>query len=263
MTNQRIGSIKRIASRFLDLLYPPGLYCNVCGNLIDEKMPYHLCAHCLKHFRWDMRPPFEISGLRYMACVKYGIYERSLIFSLKYRGRKYIARDIADMMADKLQYTGETGDVIVPVPLFPKKEKERGFNQAALIGGYLSKRTGIPMLPDALRRVRETVPMRGLSPEERDANIKESFQLEERRLESLRNKRIILLDDFVTTGATGREAKRALGRAEPEDVLLFSFAARYGERVLESGDQILERGKHKILEREEGKRLERDGGRNR
>ena len=130
-----------------------------------------------------------------MRCVQYGIYERTLIFSLKYNGKKYIAREIAKMMRDRLREARIDFDVIVPVPMYAEKERARGFNHAALIGQYLGKEMGKPMVPDALRRTRQTRPMRGLSPEERKKNIAGSMAPGPDRAAALiRGKRVLLLE---------------------------------------------------------------------
>ncbi|MCI7413809.1 MAG: ComF family protein [Clostridiales bacterium] len=211
----------------LDLIYPPSLYCNCCGNLIDETRTYNLCDHCIRHIRWDQDPPRERDGMRTLRCAQYGIYERTLIFSLKYNGHKYIARDIAEMMRDRLEAAGIFFDVIVPVPMNPTKERARGFNQAALIAKHLGRLTGADSVPGALRRTRDTRPMRGLSPTEREENIRGSIEPDMETAERIRGRTVLLLDDFYTTGATALECRKALMHAEPADVIFIAFAAKY------------------------------------
>ncbi|WP_303857055.1 ComF family protein [Aminicella lysinilytica] len=162
-----------------------------------------------------------------LRCAEYGIYERTLIFSLKYNGKKYIARDIAAMMKDRLALAGVDYDVIVPVPMNRAKEQRRGFNQTSLIGKYLAKACGKDFLPSALRRTKNTAPMRGLSPTEREINVRGCFVADENSREKLRGRRVLLLDDFYTTGATALECYRALAPDEPADVIFIAFAAKY------------------------------------
>ncbi|TDP57914.1 ComF family protein [Aminicella lysinilytica] len=162
-----------------------------------------------------------------LRCAEYGIYERTLIFSLKYNGKKYIARDIAAMMKDRLALAGVDYDVIVPVPMNHDKEQTRGFNQTSLIGKYLAKATGKDFSPGALRRTKNTAPMRGLSPTEREINVRGCFVADEKCREKLRGRRVLLLDDFYTTGATALECYRAMTPDEPADVIFIAFAAKY------------------------------------
>lgn len=219
--------IRKLSESILDLLYPPSLYCICCGNVIDETRVYNLCDHCIRHIRWDHDLPEDRGGVAMMRCAQYGIYERTLIFSLKYNGKQYIAKDIAKMMRDRLLEARICFDVIVPVPMYRKKEKARGFNHAALIGRYLAEEMGTAIVSDALLRTRETRAMRGLSPEEREANIRGSMALGEGAGAKIHGRRVLLLDDFFTTGATAKECCRAIAPAEPASVLFYAFAARY------------------------------------
>lgn len=217
-----------IGEKLLDLVYPPSLYCICCGNYIDETRTYCLCDHCITHIRWDINPPTEIKGLPAIRCCTYDIYSRTLIFSLKYRGNRYIARVIAEIMADRLEQAKVEFDVIVPVPLSQNRKNARGFNQAERIAEHLSERCGKEVLTKVLDRVRETVPMRGLSPEERERNAERAFRLVPgRESKSLRGKRVLLLDDFFTTGATGRACAAALRKEDVSGMLLIAFAAKY------------------------------------
>ncbi len=225
-------NVRKLADAALDLLYPPSLYCICCGNIIDSSRTYNLCDHCIRHIRWDHSAPAIRKGLPMMRCAEYGIYERTLIFSLKYNNKKYIARDIAAMMADRLQEAaglyGTAFDVIVPVPMNLQKERERGFNQTVLIGRHLGKTMEKDFVPGALVRTRNTRPMRGLSPAERAANIRGSIALGQAAdCQRIQGRRVLLLDDFFTTGSTALECRRALEPAGPADVLFFAFAARY------------------------------------
>ena len=220
--------VRELFGRALDLLYPDPIYCICCGNLVDETRAYGLCDHCIRHMIWDTSEPEEKSGIESMRCCQYGIYERTLIFSLKYNGNRYIARHIAEIMRDKIKSVGRDGDydLIVPVPLHKRKIRKRGFNQAALIAKYLASYLGIECLPDALIRVRETSPMRGLSKEERAENIKGCFELNNDIKEKIEGKRVLLLDDIYTTGATASECRKTLEEGHPGSISFISFAAR-------------------------------------
>ena len=223
-----LQGIRDAADKMLDLIYPDPIYCICCGNIIDETRTYGLCDHCVRHMMWDKSGPRVIDGMDVMRCCQYGIYERTLIFSLKYDGKRYIARHIAEMMRDKLKYENRDRcyDVIVPVPLYKGKERKRGFNQTALIGKYLAAQLGIMCMPEALLRVRETRPMRGLSPQERADNIAGCFALNDMSEDMLAGERVLLLDDFYTTGATAMECRRELMRAAPAEISLLAFAAK-------------------------------------
>lgn len=219
--------LRKIGTNILDLIYPPSLYCNCCGNIIDESRTYNLCDHCIKHIKWDGDEIREVKGLKTIRCTEYGIYERTLIFQLKYNGKKYIARDLAEMAKDRLSLEDVDFDVIIPVPMFHRKEMERGFNQAALIGKHLAYLTGKQQIDHVLIRTLDTKPMRGLNPSEREINVKDTFSLDKNCVKMLEGKRVLLIDDFFTTGSTARECQRELLKAMPEDILFLAFAARF------------------------------------
>ena len=215
------NAIKTVA----ELVFPPSLYCACCGNIIDSTRTYSLCDHCMDHFRWDRSDGISSEDIKLIRCVSYGIYERSLIFDLKYRGKKHVARVIAEIMADKLRSLGIELDYLVPVPMFKEKEKNRGFNQTKLIADFLSKELACNV-SDCLVRTRATRPMRGLSEEQRAENIKGSIAVAS-DFDGFDKKAIVaVLDDFYTTGSTARECIRALKVTGTEDIIFIAFASR-------------------------------------
>ena len=225
----------KIIDRAAELVFPQHLYCGCCGNIIDETRQYGLCDHCLSHFGWNTDGLDVIDGMAAGACLDYGIYERTLIFGLKYKGRKYLARDIGAIMADKVRALGldKSCDAIVPVPLYRAKERKRGFNQAALIGKHLARLTGMECAADMLLRTRETAPMRSLGPAERRWNIEGSIAFNEKYAGQVSGRRVLLIDDFYTTGSTALECRRALVSGGVSDVTFLAFAAR---RSRDTGD---------------------------
>ena len=250
--------LRVLKEEIMDFIFPASLYCICCGNVIDKSRSYSLCDHCMMHVHWNLSPPDIGKGrvdadiVPMLKCADYGIYERSIIFALKYDNHKYIARTIAEIMKDRILKELENPDspfdslmkgerwIIVPVPLHKKRMSERGYNHAELISDFLSKELnaiGIKVSSvDLLERIRETRPMKNLGPEEREKNIRGSIRVRENaadlinRVEALnrvnplnedtnQNNRefiskvnVLLIDDFYTTGSTARECARALRR---------------------------------------------------
>lgn len=174
-----------------------------------------------------------------LSAMGYGLYERQLIFTLKYSGKTYVARHIAAILFDCLKKRlAESGDcpwlradVIVPVPLHAEKQRLRGFNQAERIAFHLSRQTGIPLADGVLLRVRNTRPQRALSAEERKNNMEGAFALSEKRAAAVKDKRVLLIDDIFTTGATAAACAEALrkGGAARVDFLALAAVARSGK----------------------------------
>ena len=97
------------------------------------------------------------------------------------------------------------------------------------MGKYLSGLSGSEMLEHALERVGNTVPMRGLSPTEREMNIRGKIKLNEREAKLIKNKKVLLLDDISTTGSTARECAKILRRAEPGKIIFLAFCRQMVE----------------------------------
>lgn len=204
----------RLKEKIAEAVFPPSLYCICCGKYIDTSRTYSLCDHCIRHMKFEMTDLtddangecFESAS----AAMGYGIYERQLVFGLKYDGHTYMARNIADILYDALiaQLAGSgscpqlSADVIVPVPVHPDRLRRRGFNQAAKIAVHLGERTGIPVCEDALLRIKNTETQRALSARERHANMTDAFIVNPKRSGCINGRRILLIDDIYTTGAT-------------------------------------------------------------
>jgi ComF family protein len=126
---------------------------------------------------------------------------RESIYRLKYGGRREYADVYGRMMAERfgkaMQRAGVEG--IVPVPLHPKREYRRGYNQAALLANRLGEETGIKVYDDYVVRIRHTPPMKSLSAGERQNNLKKAFKIGRN---DVKLKVIIVLDDIYTTGST-------------------------------------------------------------
>ena len=211
--------------KFKEILFPHSIYCVVCGKYIDDTRSYSLCDHCIKHMNFGCTEFYcndepcnkEGGSLSFdygFAAMGYGLYERRLIFNLKYDGKTYLAPIIADIIYDALQSKGLKleADLIIPVPIHKKRLMERGFNQSEKIAYYLGKKMSIPVDANVLYRMKETHTQRALSPEERIENMKDVFGIKNGKEKRVKNKSIILLDDIYTTGATvsscGKELRK-------------------------------------------------------
>ncbi len=216
----------KLIERIENILFPSKLYCHCCGNFIDENNYYGLCQFCLDAINWNYEIGEEKENYKVTKVMEYGIFERSIIFSLKYKKKKFIAKDVADMIADKLEMANLKGDILVPVPMYKKKERKRGFNQSKLICKYLGKRLNIQVESDILLRIRNTKSMRSLNQIERKENILNSIKLVQKNKDKIKDKIIILVDDFITTGSTALECKKELEKGNPKEIIFVAFAGR-------------------------------------
>ena len=219
---------------FLDLLFPP--LCPLCSRRLDEGRRDPLCGGC-----WDglerLAPPFcVICGLpfgsfgagdqeshRCEACRRqappfiyaravtlYGDSVRSAIHALKFRGKHSLSRPLGDLLAleGARLIPGERVDCLIPVPLHPRREAQRGFNQALLLARQVGRRWRVPVAEGALRRIVSTRSQTELSGAERRRNVTGAFSL--RRPHAVTGRHVLLIDDIFTTGATASECARVL-----------------------------------------------------
>jgi ComF family protein len=184
--------------------------CPVCGRWTESDAP---CGECTIH-----RPPFErgFYGFSFEGAL------REAIHAFKFEGRKDVGRALVRMVHERIASVACAFDVVIPLPVTEKRLKERGFNQSFIIAEEISRLTGKPLDHGTLRKARETGDQYTLSKKERKGNIRGAFSLEGGG--RLKDRRLLLVDDLYTTGATAREASKTLLRAKPRNVLLFALA---------------------------------------
>jgi len=124
------------------------------------------------------------------------------VLPFKYADRTDLAAVLAPMMARAGAVLLRDADLLVPVPLHRRRLLARGYNQAALLAGALAGLTGLAVVLDALRRIRATVPLSGLGAEARSLTVEGVFAVHPRRAALLVGRRVLLIDDVLTSGAT-------------------------------------------------------------
>ena len=190
--------------------------CLCCGRFFDGVAEPHLCADCL-----EKRPPYT----RHRSGARYEGIAREIILLYKYRGYSVLSGFLADFLTESLEREEDLWsgvDALVPVPLYPAKEKSRGFNQALLLARRLAKKKRLPILKRCLVKVRPTAAQTSLDGRAREANLRGAFQA--RRSSRLRGKVVLLVDDVYTTGSTIRECSRTLKEAGVKEVRAVTIA---------------------------------------
>lgn len=124
---------------------------------------------------------------------------RHAIHALKYQRMAALGEPLGEALARFWTQSPAPADVVVPVPLHSCRERERGYNQAALLAGPLGRAVGVPVRPHALQRVRATAAQVSLNAAERMANVAGAFRCND---PALRGANVLLIDDVCTTGAT-------------------------------------------------------------
>ena len=243
-----VPSVVASGSRALFSLFFPD-DCRICGLPLREVRRYPVCAECLaateplsaEFFCVSCRTPFRNAfpldfegrcglcraGLRgFDAAYCFGAYEaalRDLIHIYKYARVRTLARPLADLLMRALP-RDERLDLVASVPLHWTRQWERGFNQSELLAREVARRCGLPFARP-LRRARATTPQAGLSNTARRRNVAAAFR--PARFfppERLEGKRLLLIDDVMTTGSTAAACALALKRAGAARVALLTLA---------------------------------------
>ncbi len=213
----------------VSLLYPST--CIICGK--NVRAGEYLCDGCeakiiriVPPFCETCSEPFEGSINTAFSCANCAhrtIHFDAAVAAYRGRGIKYnrqihlrhvVARWLRAALDDERLRDYEF-DVVVPVPLHPARQRERGFNQASLLAQLLSAHTSIPCKP-VLKRIRYTTTQTALDRSERMENLHNAFRL--RKNADVRGLRVLLIDDVLTTGSTLSECARVLKRAGAKSV---------------------------------------------
>ncbi|MEW5919815.1 MAG: ComF family protein [Bacillota bacterium] len=234
----------------LDLFFPPR--CPFCGKLLaygvgDGKGPTIwersnidlggvLCPRCAAELPWLINccprcaRPVSLQGedcphcrehpLAFAHCCALGRYEgalREALHRFKYHGEKALAVPLGRLLAARLSTMPwiSTVEMLVPVPLYPPRHRDRGYNQAALLAGTVSRELGIPMQA-MLQRTRDTKSQTGLNRRDRWENMNGAFccsKIAACKGNSFRKAHLLLVDDILTSGATAHAASLVLQEA--------------------------------------------------
>ncbi len=234
---------RQLMRRLADMIYPP--VCAACGGAVCE--PHGLCAACWSRIGFITRPfcerlgtPFALDiGVqlvspaamadppvfaRARAVCGYDDIARDLVHRLKYHDRMELVR----LMSRLMQHAGRDlladADALVPIPLHRWRLWRRRFNQAGALADGIGARAGLPVLHGVLERVKATRPQVGLSRAERAANLQGAIKVAQAERTHVDGRRLVLVDDVLTTGATANAAARALLKAGARSVDVLTFA---------------------------------------
>ncbi len=241
------NAISRGVAAVADLLLPRR--CISCGTVVEGEGA--LCASCWPDVRFLSQPhcaacgfPFEFDHgadalcaacyrdiplyERARAVFRYDDASRQALLAFKHSDRTDVAPAFAGMMAQAGRELLAEADLIVPVPLHKRRLLARRYNQSALLALALSKIAGVIAAPDLLERTRATPSQGGLGAKARERNVAGAFAVRPKRKPQLAERRVLLIDDVLTTGATVSACTKTLlrGGARAVDVLTLARVVR-------------------------------------
>jgi len=210
---------KNNINQFFDFFLPR--YCTGCGKKLayDEKLVCPVCLNTIltantKTIKAEYNRKFNDDRIIEDFSSLY-IFEKDktfqdIIHSIKYSNKflagVFLGRLLAESLEDKIN--SWKIDLIIPVPLHHLKKAERGYNQAEYIAKGISKRSGIRMQNNVIRRVRYTQSQTTMSLKEREQNITKAFKVKHKK--KITGKNLLIVDDVITTGATVKECGKVL-----------------------------------------------------
>ncbi len=196
--------------------------CRSCAHRIESVAANEtdpLCGDCMRD-----PPPFDCTTVL-------GAYDgdlRKLIQLLKYERMRPLATRLGRSLGERVAAAGVNVDVVIPVPLHWRRRLSREFNQAALIAHELANEIGAKCSPGLLRRTKATASQAGLTDRERIRNVRAAFRAA--APEQFRGKRVLIVDDVMTTGSTLAACARAAKRAGAESAVVAAVARAHRER---------------------------------
>ena len=194
-----------------------GASCAACGELLENPTRGPVCGDCWRSVALLPPPAFQISTVidRAQAIGPHDAALRSIVHALKYEGRRSLAIPLAQLMLDRCTWALEGVELVVPVPLHPSRQRQRGFNQALDLSRGLAR----PVVR-ALRRVRATPSQTDLTAAERHDNLRDAFAPSRLRwrASAVRNHIVAVVDDVSTTGATLDACARVLSAMGAREV---------------------------------------------
>lgn len=220
----------------LGILFPT--HCPLCRNASHASSALPICASCWITIRSYKGPACVQCGLptvsvhtercrnctedppSFVSARSYGLYEgvlKEAIHLLKFNAYRRLAQPLAALLSD---LDLPAADALVPVPIHLNQLRTREFNQTALIAKHLSMITGTRLMLDGLSKVKDTVAQIDVDRNERLRNLKKAFSASQQ----VKDKRILLIDDVITTGATMRECAKSLMKAGAVEVNVVALA---------------------------------------
>ncbi len=222
----------------LDIIFPP--VCGICGKL-DKNWICKKCHKNLKRLKEaQLKNREDICMMKLQQnkeCGKKQIFYDKLFYFFKYK--RIISKHILKYKFSESAYLSHTFstillkdklcckiieqyDIIIPVPMFEKKKKQRGYNQTELIVGKIVKKLHIQLERENLIKIKNTKVQSTLSGDQRKENIKNAFLVNNK--DAIKNKKIVVFDDIYTTGETANEIARVLKEAEAKEILILVLA---------------------------------------
>lgn len=232
----------KIFDKLLQFLFPRHMTCIICNAELNHNNDNEICEQCEQNLPFSNGKTCEHCGMSISSldrvCNRCKNRERTFKFAmspfnyeediikivhgLKYNNKKYVVPTMAYYMAKCYFEHNAKCDLIIPVPVYEKRRKQRGYNQSELIANNIGEKVGLPVLCDVLVKHKETQAQASLKYKERQENLKDAFKVVDKK--QVKNQTVLLVDDVFTTGATASVCAEVLLKAGAKAVIVLCFA---------------------------------------
>lgn len=211
MQRRIIKNLNYLKKSILSIIYPNSYNCLNCGEELED---IGLCKECEDKIKYCKNTKV-ISDVNVYSISYYGYAIKKLILDFKYKGDFNCGEYLGNLIIKKFSEIDKEFDYITCVPSSKKKLKERGFNQCEFLANYLSENKNIPYVK-SLKKINKIKEQKLLSAKERQGNIKNAFSLIDDK--KFIEKRVLLIDDVITTGFTIEECIKELKKIKDIDL---------------------------------------------
>lgn len=223
-------SLKKALIFLLQILYPN--QCLICGKLEKDA----ICSKCYKNLKIEGKIDAynNKSFNEHLYLFKYEGKVRNIIIDYKFNDKAYLADLFTKIILknEKICRKIKKYDIIMPVPIHKKRKNERGYNQSELIARKLAEDLKLELVTNALLKQKHTIPQSSLSKKQREDNVKQVYKIQNKQ--KIENRKIILLDDIYTTGATTEECSKILKQARSKRNISNNNSKRHNELEVRS-----------------------------
>ena len=217
MQGRIISSLNYLKKSILSIIYPGSYNCLNCGEELDD---IGICKICEDKMEYCTNTKI-IDDVKYYSISYYGYAIKKLILDFKYKSDFNCGEYLGKLVVKKFNQIDKEFDYITCVPSSKKKLKERGFNQCEFLANYLSENKNIPYIK-SLKKINNIKEQKFLSAMEREENIKNAFFLIDNK--KFIDKKILLIDDVITTGFTIEECIKELKKIQGIDLTVMVIA---------------------------------------
>lgn len=232
----------------LNLFFPPR--CAACGAAVDHA--HTLCSACFESLHIITQPACACCGFPFAhpmgeealcgaclekpppyqkgwAVLRYDDAATQLVSRLKYSDKTHLAPFLGTLMVRHGHPVLEGAELLIPVPLHWRRMVTRRYNQSLLLAREIARASHISLLPGAMRRTRHTPPQASLTRSERLDNVRGAFAVQEQHKPIIAGKKLVLIDDVMTTGATIHACCKTLKQAGAKEMRVLTLARRFRE----------------------------------